>query len=134
MNEREIAERLRKAILDNGGYEKISELTQLSVSTLKRCAAGQTEPKFSTVAKIAEVTRKNISYIAYGIGDENAAMSMEGENRIEAKVDHLKKLYDGQKKIIEHLEHRLKQTEEQVQNINNKVTIGTLERTFGIKR
>ncbi|HHP0486043.1 TPA: helix-turn-helix domain-containing protein [Vibrio harveyi] len=111
MNEKKIATRLKKAILERGGYEKVSELTNLSVSTLKRCANGQTEPKFSTVAKIAEVTRKNIGFIAYGIGDEDSIVTAEGESRLKSEMEELKNSNTTNRKEIEDLRSRVKQIE-----------------------
>ncbi|EHH97116.1 tlcR protein [Vibrio cholerae HC-43A1] len=36
---------LKKTIIDNGGYQNISDVTGISKSTLARMAANQTEPK-----------------------------------------------------------------------------------------
>ncbi|MGR6834079.1 hypothetical protein [Aliivibrio wodanis] len=111
VNEKKIAERLKKAILERGGYEKISELTNLSVSTLKRCANGQTEPKFSTVAKISGATRKNIGFIAYGIGDEDSIISAGDESQLKSNIKELKDAHDAHLNIIDDLTRRLNEIE-----------------------
>ena len=61
-------ERIRLAIIDNGGYEYVSEITGISVSTLKRIAAGKTQPKFIDVVDISEATRTPLMVLAYGNG------------------------------------------------------------------
>lgn len=63
-----LSERIKYAIKDNGGYDFVSEVTDISVSTLKRIAAGKTEPKFKDVVSIAEATRTPIMYLTYGNG------------------------------------------------------------------
>jgi hypothetical protein len=63
-----LSERIKFAIKDNGGYDYISEITEISVSTLKRIAAGKTEPKFKDVVNIAEATRTPLMYLTYGNG------------------------------------------------------------------
>ncbi len=65
---RNLSERIKFAIKDNGGYDYISEVTDISVSTLKRIAAGKTEPKFRDVVNIAEATRTPLMYLTYGNG------------------------------------------------------------------
>ncbi|EKO3563524.1 helix-turn-helix transcriptional regulator [Vibrio fluvialis] len=71
MSEVSIADRIKKAIIDNGGYQHISELTNISKSTLARMAAGQTEPKLKDVMDIAKATRVSLNYIAYGMTTED---------------------------------------------------------------
>ncbi len=63
-----LPERVKHAIKDNGGYDLISEYTNISVSTLKRIAAGKTEPKFKDIVSIAEATRTPIMFLTYGNG------------------------------------------------------------------
>ncbi len=63
-----LSERIKFAIKDNGGYDYISEITEISVSTLKRIAAGKTEPKFRDVVNIADATRTPLMYLTYGNG------------------------------------------------------------------
>ncbi|EPE2650656.1 helix-turn-helix domain-containing protein [Vibrio fluvialis] len=63
-----VAERIKLAIRDAGGYEHISEITGISLSTLKRIATGKTDPKFKDVVAITEATEAPLLYIAYGIG------------------------------------------------------------------
>lgn len=62
------AERVRHAIIDNGGYEYVSEITGISISTLKRIAAGKTQPKFKDVVDISEATRTPLMVLTYGNG------------------------------------------------------------------
>ncbi|MGD8230415.1 helix-turn-helix domain-containing protein [Vibrio sp. TRT 1302] len=63
-----LSERVKHAIKDNGGYDLTSEYTGISVSTLKRIAAGKTEPKFKDIVSIAEATRTPLMFLAYGNG------------------------------------------------------------------
>ncbi len=63
-----LPERIKHAIKDNGGYDLVSEYTDISVSTLKRIAAGKTEPKFKDIVSIAEATRTPLMFLAYGNG------------------------------------------------------------------
>ncbi|ODS04726.1 hypothetical protein [Vibrio scophthalmi] len=108
-----IAERLKNAILNSGGYEVISEKTQISVSTLKRTANYKTEPKFSTVAIIAKETCKNLSYIAYGTGPEDATVTIDGENRLTARIDHIEQELKIQKERYETLKARIDKVDNQ---------------------
>ena len=59
-------QRLKSAILNKGTYEEISELTEISVSTLKRICAGKTDPKLSDIIKISNITEKSMDWICYG--------------------------------------------------------------------
>ncbi len=58
--------RFKDAILNNGGYEYVSESTGINLRTLKRIAAGQSDPRFSDVIKIAEATDTKINFFASG--------------------------------------------------------------------
>ncbi|MBD1564466.1 helix-turn-helix domain-containing protein [Vibrio sp. S12_S33] len=59
-------QRFKSAILKRGTYEEVSELTEISVSTLKRICAGKTDPKLSDVIKIAKITNENLNDLVYG--------------------------------------------------------------------
>ncbi|WP_019281346.1 helix-turn-helix domain-containing protein [Vibrio anguillarum] len=69
MSEAAIAKRINEAITKNGGYQKISEMTGISVSTLVRAAKGKTEPKLRDVMLISSATGVPLSQIAYGEED-----------------------------------------------------------------
>ncbi|WP_418114499.1 helix-turn-helix domain-containing protein [Vibrio scophthalmi] len=69
MSETAIAKRINEAITKNGGYQKISESTGISVSTLVRAAKGKTDPKLKDVMLISAVTGVSLSEIAYGSED-----------------------------------------------------------------
>lgn len=75
-----IADRIKQSIIDNGGYQKISDITGISKSTLVRTASGQTEPKLVDVMAIAKATNSTLNYIAYGMMTED-----EEEAALEAK-------------------------------------------------
>jgi transcriptional regulator with XRE-family HTH domain len=64
-----LSDRIRLAIIKNGGYELISDNTGISVSTLKRTSAGGSEPKFKDVVAIAEATGVPLIYLTYGEND-----------------------------------------------------------------
>ncbi|EJO4031594.1 helix-turn-helix transcriptional regulator [Vibrio cholerae] len=66
MSEEAIAKRINEAITQNGGYQKISDITGISVSTLVRAAKGKTEPKLKDVMLISSATGVPLSKIAYG--------------------------------------------------------------------
>jgi transcriptional regulator with XRE-family HTH domain len=110
--EKEISERLKNAILSNGGYEIISQKTGISLSTLKRTASGKTEPKFSTVALIAKETGKNLSFIAYGTGPEDATVTIDGENRLKAQIGELQHHIEVQSSQLDTLKARLDKLEQ----------------------
>ncbi|MCR9692910.1 helix-turn-helix domain-containing protein [Vibrio parahaemolyticus] len=66
MADAERAERIKRSILSTGTYEKISEKTGIGVRTLVRIATGKSEPKFSDVIKISNVTLDSVEWLAYG--------------------------------------------------------------------
>ena len=66
MTETSIAQRINDAITQNGGYQKVSDTTGISVSTLVRAAKGKTEPKLKDVIAICEATGVPLNFIAYG--------------------------------------------------------------------
>lgn len=65
MADKQRAARLKKAILSAGTYEEVSDKTGISVRTLVRLASGQTEPKFSDVLRLSEVTGVDLYKLAY---------------------------------------------------------------------
>lgn len=60
------AERIKKCVLSKGTYEEISEKTGIGVRTLVRIATGKSEPKFSDIIEISNVTEVSIEWLAYG--------------------------------------------------------------------
>ncbi|EOL3516440.1 helix-turn-helix domain-containing protein [Escherichia coli] len=60
------AERIRKAILDDGTYEEVADKTGINVRTLVRIATAKTEPKFSDIIRIARVTGVDLNELAHG--------------------------------------------------------------------
>lgn len=66
MVEKNIAIRLKNTILQYGTYEKVAELTGISVSTLTRISSGKTSPKFDDVMKICAITNTSLQEIAFG--------------------------------------------------------------------
>ncbi len=107
MSETAIAKRINDAITQNGGYQKISENTGISVSTLVRAAKGKTEPKLKDVMLISAATGVSLSEIAYGKEDGsqmekyiaeiakglksmNDALLAERIEEIEKKIEDLK--------------------------------------------
>ncbi|BDU37157.1 hypothetical protein [Vibrio nigripulchritudo] len=60
------AERIKEAIKAAGGYEHVSECTGINLRTLKRIAAGQTDPRFSDVIEISRVTGIGINHFVHG--------------------------------------------------------------------
>lgn len=82
MSEVNIADRIKKAIIDNGGYQNISEATGISKSTLARMAANQTEPKLKDVMAISRVTGVSLNYIAYGMLTEDEEESALNEKKM----------------------------------------------------
>ncbi|UFN72784.1 helix-turn-helix domain-containing protein (plasmid) [Vibrio alginolyticus] len=69
MAEKDIATRLKDAILQFGTYEKVAELTDISVSSLKRFSSGKTSPKIEDVIKICAITNTSLQEIAFGDTD-----------------------------------------------------------------
>lgn len=65
MSDLAIAQRINEAITQNGGYQKVSDITGISISTLVRAAKGKTEPKLKDVMAICEATGVPLSKIAY---------------------------------------------------------------------
>jgi len=130
MSHIDLADRLRITITNNGGYEKVSQQTGISVSTLKRSASGRTEPKFKDVMAIAECTGTSVAYLAYGNAKLNPEMQAQvivdaiqyfntGEDKpkVDYKMIHLLfSMFGGvveafvsdpsEKKEIEHLSKR----------------------------
>jgi len=65
------AERLRKAVDDAGGYNKIVELAQISPSTLNNYLNGR-EMKVSTATRIARACGVSRTWLLFGEGDASA--------------------------------------------------------------
>ncbi len=82
MSEVSIADRIKKAIIDNGGYQNISDVTGISKSTLARMAANQTEPKLKDVMAISKATGVSLNYIAYGMLTEDEEESALNEKKM----------------------------------------------------
>lgn len=82
MSEMNIADRIKKAIIDNGGYQQISDETGISKSTLARTASGQTEPKFKDVIAISRATGVSLNYMAYGMLTEDEEDSAIQEKKM----------------------------------------------------
>ncbi len=108
MSETAIAQRINEAITQNGGYQKISEITGISVSTLVRAAKGKTEPKLKDVMLISTATGVSLNKIAYGKEDGstmekymaeiakglmtvNESMMSEKLAKLEKKIEKLEK-------------------------------------------
>ncbi|EPC5857655.1 helix-turn-helix domain-containing protein, partial [Escherichia coli] len=64
--DKECAERIRLSIIQNFTYDDIENETGISVSTLKRLASGEREPKLIEIRKIAKATGKNPVWLAFG--------------------------------------------------------------------
>ena len=64
--DKECAERIRQSIIQNFTYDDIENETGISVSTLKRLASGEREPKLIEIRKIAKATGKNPVWLAFG--------------------------------------------------------------------
>lgn len=62
----ELANRLKKAILQNYTYAEMSTLTGINQKTLLRIANGNTDPKFSHVAKISRALNTGVEDLAFG--------------------------------------------------------------------
>lgn len=60
------AERIKQAILQNFTYDDIENETGISVSTLKRLASGDREPKLIEIRQIAKATGRNPVWMAFG--------------------------------------------------------------------
>jgi transcriptional regulator with XRE-family HTH domain len=94
------AERLHSAIKEHGGYDEISHITGISVSTLVRIAKGKTEPKLRDVVAISEATNTSLNYIVYGkketsLLDDGAdelvkAMTKISEKIFKERIENLK--------------------------------------------
>lgn len=82
MSEVSIAERIKRAIIDNGGYQHISEETGISKSTLARIASSQTEPKLKDVMAIARATGVSLNFISYGMLTEDEEDSALAEKKM----------------------------------------------------
>lgn len=64
--DKECAERIRLSIIQNFTYDDIENETGISVSTLKRLASGEREPKLIEIRQIAKATGKNPVWLAFG--------------------------------------------------------------------
>ncbi|EHW1679335.1 helix-turn-helix transcriptional regulator [Salmonella enterica] len=73
--DKECAERIRLSIIQNFTYDDIENETGISVSTLKRLASGEREPKLIEIRQIAKATGKNPVWLAFG---ESTLSSPEG--------------------------------------------------------
>ena len=105
MSEPDIAKRIHKAITQNGGYEKISEATGISVSTLVRASKGKTDPKLKDVITICKVTGAKLLEIAYG---ENYTSPQEKcMNNIAESLSMMNEMLVSDK--ISELEHQIGQ-------------------------
>ncbi|HGS5694453.1 TPA: helix-turn-helix domain-containing protein [Vibrio cholerae] len=103
INEQNIATRLKSVILQFGTYEKVSELTGISVSTLVRISSGKTSPKFDDVVKVCAVTNTSLQEIAFGDMDgfltpyqleivkKMASLTKEQQAVLSQLVDQLRK-------------------------------------------
>ncbi|HDV9371303.1 TPA: helix-turn-helix transcriptional regulator, partial [Escherichia coli] len=60
------AERIKQSILQNFTYDDIENETGISVSTLKRLASGDREPKLIEIRQIAKATGRNPVWLAFG--------------------------------------------------------------------
>lgn len=99
----DISTRLKNAILQFGTYEKVSELTGISVSTLKRVSSGKVSPKFDDVVKVCAVTNTSLQEIAFGDMDgfltpyqleivkKMASLTKEQQAVLSQLVDQLRK-------------------------------------------
>lgn len=87
VNEVEIAERIKEAITDNGGYGAISEKTGISQSTLVRMASGKTDPKLKDVMKVAHAANIPLHYIAYGFMDPKNTGLQSREAELQKNLD-----------------------------------------------
>jgi transcriptional regulator with XRE-family HTH domain len=91
-----IASRLQHIITNNGGYQRISDETGISVSTLVRMATGKTSPKLIDIIEIVDKTNSTLSYIAYGFEDtkdiDNAIKN--GKKQIEEYLKGMQELKD----------------------------------------
>lgn len=66
MIDQDVAERLKIIIRENGGYDKVSDLTNLNRQTLIRICTGKTDPKLSQVVAIINLSNSTINEIIYG--------------------------------------------------------------------
>ncbi|EMD1174378.1 helix-turn-helix transcriptional regulator [Vibrio harveyi] len=92
-----IAARIQHAISSNGGYQKISDSTGISVSTLVRMATGKTSPKLTDIIEISLVCNCSLNYIAHGIetqSDIDRAME-QGKKDVEEFFESYRELKDG---------------------------------------
>ncbi|EEJ1168874.1 helix-turn-helix transcriptional regulator [Salmonella enterica subsp. enterica serovar Typhimurium] len=64
------ADRLKAAMLEYGTYEEMADKIGISSRTLVRIATGRTEPKFTDVLKISEVTGVDLIWLAYGTEED----------------------------------------------------------------
>ncbi len=82
MSEVSIADRIKKAIIDNGGYQNISDVTGISKSTLARM--GQSDrAKAQRRYAISKATGVSLNYIAYGMLTEDEEESALNEKDVQ---------------------------------------------------
>ncbi len=65
-NEKNIAERIKKAIISSGGYDEIAKKTGIPKSTLANYTSGRNDPKVSLLIKIAEACDTTVLEFMYG--------------------------------------------------------------------
>lgn len=83
------AQRFKDTIKNIGGYEYVSQKTGINLRTLKRIAAGQTDPRFEDAIAIARATESSLNYIAYGMLTEDEEESAASEKRVMELVGEL---------------------------------------------
>lgn len=98
------AERIKQSILQNFTYDDIENETGISVSTLKRLASGDREPKVIEIRQIAKATGRNPVWLAfgadagYGIESPSSTQTLDevpvtyGVKAPETSVDHESKI------------------------------------------
>ncbi|AKB03959.1 helix-turn-helix domain-containing protein [Vibrio cholerae] len=83
------AQRFKDTIKNIGGYEYVSQKTGINLRTLKRIAAGQTDPRFEDAIAIARATESSLNYIAYGMLTEDEEESAASDKRMMELVGEL---------------------------------------------
>ena len=84
-----VAERIKEAIKEAGGYKAISESTGLNIRTLTRITSGETDPKLSNFLAIAKATNTSLNYLAFGVSTEQETSNAQ------SVTSELKKLQDA---------------------------------------
>lgn len=88
------AERIRLSIISSFTYDDIENETGISVSSLKRIASGERDPKLTEIRKIAKATGKNPVWLAFGnieIVDANLSR-LPNFNNSDSEQEEIKKL------------------------------------------